>query len=243
MIAEKPAGRPAARPLHLPARTPSPSRSSRRRGSSTGRTASPPTSRSPTAAPRASCCARAPPPAATRFYIKDGKLHYVHNYVGAQPARRLVTRPGATGRARAALRVRADRRAGPAHRKGAPGRLQLYVDGDLVADAEAPVTTPFVSTPGALTCGPNPGSPVTPDYTSPFRFTGTLHRTVDGRRERGADQRPGGRAPGPHGPPVGHQPRSHPPRSPRSLRRPRGRCPPGGSACRGRRSSTTAGGA
>jgi hypothetical protein len=34
--------------------------------------------------------------------------------------------------------------------------------------------------PGALTCGANPGSPVTPEYSSPFRFTGALHIvTVD----------------------------------------------------------------
>ena len=67
-----------------------------------------------------------------------------------------------------------------AARPRCPGRLQLYVDGDLVGDAEAPVTIPFVINPGALTCGPNPGSPVTPDYRSPFPFTGVLHRvTVD----------------------------------------------------------------
>jgi len=66
------------------------------------------------------------------------------------------------------------------HGKGAPGRLQLYVDGALVANAEAPVTVPFALNPGALTCGANPGSPVTPDYSSPFKFTGTLHKvTID----------------------------------------------------------------
>jgi arylsulfatase len=64
--------------------------------------------------------------------------------------------------------------------KGAPGRLQLYVDGTLTGNAEAPVTNPFVINPGALTCGANPGSPVTDDYASPFRFTGTIHSvTVD----------------------------------------------------------------
>jgi hypothetical protein len=58
--------------------------------------------------------------------------------------------------------------------------MQLYVDGELVAEDEAPVTTPFMINPGALTCGSNPGSPVTPEYTSPFRFTGTLTSvTVD----------------------------------------------------------------
>ncbi len=64
--------------------------------------------------------------------------------------------------------------------KGAPGRLQLYVDGTLTGNAEAPVTTPFVINPGALTCGANPGSAVTDDYASPFKFTGTIHSvTVD----------------------------------------------------------------
>jgi len=64
--------------------------------------------------------------------------------------------------------------------RGAPGRLQLYVDGTLVAEGEAPVTIPFAINPGALTCGSNPGSPVTPEYSSPFPFTGTLHSvTVD----------------------------------------------------------------
>ena len=51
-----------------------------------------------------------------------------------------------------------------------------------------PVTTPFIFNPGGMTCGANPGSPVTPDYRAPFRFTGTLHSvTVDVRR---ADRRP-----------------------------------------------------
>ena len=64
--------------------------------------------------------------------------------------------------------------------RGAPGRLQLYVDGTLAGNAEAPVTTPFVLNPGALTCGANPGSAITDDYASPFRFTGTIHSvTVD----------------------------------------------------------------
>ena len=48
------------------------------------------------------------------------------------------------------------------HGKGAPGRLQLYVDGALVASADAPYTTPFMFNPGGVSCGHNPGSPVTP---------------------------------------------------------------------------------
>ena len=114
------------------------------------------------------------------FFVKDGKLHYVHNYVGRAVYGVVIRRRLPAGPARAPLRVRADRGARPAAGKGAPGRLQLYIDGALVGNAEAPVTTPFMFNPGALTCGANPGSPVTPDYTSPFRFTGTIHSvTVD----------------------------------------------------------------
>jgi arylsulfatase len=54
------------------------------------------------------------------------------------------------------------------------------VDGNLVGNTQAPVTTPFVLNPGALTCGANPGSAATDDYASPFKFTGTIHSvTVD----------------------------------------------------------------
>jgi hypothetical protein len=64
--------------------------------------------------------------------------------------------------------------------QGAPGRAQLYIDGRLAGQAEFPVTTPIAFNPGGLTCGANPGSPVVPDYRSPFRFTGSLRSvTVD----------------------------------------------------------------
>jgi hypothetical protein len=43
-----------------------------------------------------------------------------------------------------------------------------------------PVTTPIVFNPGGLSCGANPGSPVSPDYKAPFHFTGKLHTvTID----------------------------------------------------------------
>jgi arylsulfatase len=114
------------------------------------------------------------------LYVKDGKLHYVHNYVGR--ALYEVTSEDALPAGTHELRFEFEPTAEPdlAHGKGAPGRLQLYVDGALVADVEAPTTTPFMLNPGALSCGANPGSPVTPDYASPFKFTGILHTvTVD----------------------------------------------------------------
>jgi arylsulfatase A-like enzyme len=114
------------------------------------------------------------------LYVKGGKLRYVHNYVG----RAWYTVESDDGLAPGNHRLRfefeptgePDLQQG----KGAPGRLQLYVDDTLVGNAEAPVTVPFALNPGVLTCGANPGSPVTPDYPSPFKFTGTLHTvTID----------------------------------------------------------------
>jgi arylsulfatase len=114
------------------------------------------------------------------LYCKAGKLHYVHNYVGRALYGVASEAELPTGRHEIRFEFEPtgepDLKAG----KGTPGRMQLYVDGALVANAEAPVTTPFLIHPGALTCGANPGSPVTPDYVSPFKFTGTLHEvTVD----------------------------------------------------------------
>jgi arylsulfatase len=64
--------------------------------------------------------------------------------------------------------------------KGTPGRGQLYIDGTLVGDAEIPVTAPITFFPGGVTCGANPGLPVTPEYLSPFKFTGKIYSvTVD----------------------------------------------------------------
>ena len=114
------------------------------------------------------------------LYVQDGRLHYVHNYVGRSLHK--VSSPDPVPPGPHELRFEFEPTGQPdlAHGLGAPGRIQLYVDGTLVADAEASTTTPFMLNPGALTCGANPGSPVTPDTPSPFRFTGTLHSvTVD----------------------------------------------------------------
>jgi hypothetical protein len=114
------------------------------------------------------------------LFVKDGKLRYVHNYLGRAVygvESDVVLQPG-----KHTLRFEFEPTGKPdmAQGKGAPGRLQLYVDGTLAGNAEAPVTTPFVLNPGALTCGANPGSAITDDYASPFKFTGTIHTaTVD----------------------------------------------------------------
>ncbi len=112
------------------------------------------------------------------LFMKDEKLQYVHNYVGR--ALYKVESADVVPPGRHTLRFEFEPTGEPdmPHGKGAPGRLQLYVDGSLVGNAEAPTTTPFMLNPGALACGLNPGSPVTDDYASPFKFTGGLHQVT-----------------------------------------------------------------
>ncbi len=61
------------------------------------------------------------------------------------------------------------------HGKGSPGLAQLYIDKKLVGASQFDITTPVLFNPGGMTCGANPNLAVDPDYTSPFRFTGTIH--------------------------------------------------------------------
>ena len=114
------------------------------------------------------------------FFMKDGKLVYVHNYVDREFFKVESAAAVAPGRHELRFEFEPTGELNLLEGKGAPGRLQLYVDKELVGDADAPYTTPMVLNPGMLTCGANPGSSIARDYTGPFRFTGTLHTvTVD----------------------------------------------------------------
>ncbi len=114
------------------------------------------------------------------LFVKDGKLRYVHNYVGRAVYGVESDQVLAPGKHTLRFEFEPTGQPDMAHGKGAPGKLQLYIDGTLTGNAEAPVTNPFILNPGALTCGANPGSAITDDYPSPFKFTGTIHSvTVD----------------------------------------------------------------
>jgi hypothetical protein len=55
--------------------------------------------------------------------------------------------------------------------------VTLFVDGKEVGRSELPVTIPIVLGLGAgVAVGADPGSPTTPDYKPPYRFTGTIKR-------------------------------------------------------------------
>ena len=114
------------------------------------------------------------------FYVNDGRLCYAHNYVGRATYQVSAADPLPAGRHQLRFEFEPTGKPDLAQGKGSPGRAQLYLDGQLIAQDEFPVTTPIAFNPGGLTCGANPGSAVTTDYQAPFPFTGTLHTvTVD----------------------------------------------------------------
>ena len=115
------------------------------------------------------------------FYLKDGKLKWCHNYVAREyfyvESEEAV--PGGHHELRFEFEV-----TGPPDvpgGKGAAGRAQLYIDGELVGQAGVPVTTPLaIGLTSGVICGRAPGAPVTPDYQPPFEFTGRIFKvTVD----------------------------------------------------------------
>ena len=119
-------------------------------------------------------------PGGYSFFVQGNKLAFVHNYVGRDYFKVESASALPEGRHKLRFEFEPTGDLNLLEGKGAPGHFQLYVDGDLVGETDVPYTTPMILNPGALTCGANPGSSVTPDYVAPFRFTGTIHTvTVD----------------------------------------------------------------
>jgi arylsulfatase A-like enzyme len=114
------------------------------------------------------------------LYVKDGKLHYVHNYIGLKELKVTSDKEVPTGRHQLRYEFEVTGKPDIEKGKGSPGRGQLYFDGKLVGNAEFDITVPIVFGIEGLSCGYDFGEAVTHDYRVPFRFTGTIHSvTVD----------------------------------------------------------------
>ncbi|MFV1858589.1 MAG: arylsulfatase [Anaerolineales bacterium] len=114
------------------------------------------------------------------LFVKDKKLHYIHNYLGLEEYR--VTSSEEMPEGQVTLRYEFEPTSPPEPRKGrgAGGRGQLYFNGELVGNAEFPTTVPITFGIEGLSAGYDFGEAVSHEYHAPFRFTGELkHVTVD----------------------------------------------------------------
>ncbi|MFN8523269.1 MAG: arylsulfatase [Chloroflexota bacterium] len=104
------------------------------------------------------------------LFVQDGRLQYVHNYLGLREHWVRASEPLSAG----------EHTLGFAFEKTGEhqGIGRLYVDGQQVAEGEIPETVPIMFDRNAegLCCGYDSGLPVTRSYVAPFRFTGTIKR-------------------------------------------------------------------
>jgi arylsulfatase A-like enzyme len=113
------------------------------------------------------------------FYVADGHLHYVHNYLGLDRFRVRSVEPVPTGHHH--LRFEFEPTGDPdvLRGRGRPGHLKLYVDGRLVGHDDAPHTVPLLFGIVGVSCGFAAYDSVDPErYTAPFPFTGHLEEVV-----------------------------------------------------------------
>lgn len=109
------------------------------------------------------------------FYLKDGKLAAVHNYLDVERYSVTSDAPVAAG----AHELKMDFAYLGGEQMGGPGKVTLSVDGTNVGTGEIEKTTPFkYSLSENQDVGTDTGTPVTYDYRPPFDFEGDLKAVV-----------------------------------------------------------------
>jgi arylsulfatase len=114
------------------------------------------------------------------FFVKDNRLHYVHNYVGQREF--TVTSSVEIPVGEATLRFEFERTGPPnfADGQGSPGIGRLFIDGREVGETEIPVTVPlaFALSGEGLCCGRDTLTAACSAYRAEFPFTGTIRKVV-----------------------------------------------------------------
>jgi len=115
------------------------------------------------------------------FYVQDGKLHYVYNYVARKIFHVESAKEIPEGAKQLRFEFEVTGKPEALKGKGAPGNAQLYIDGELVGQIVMDVTMPIaIGLAAGVAVGADPGSPVTDKYDAPFAYTGVLnHVTID----------------------------------------------------------------
>jgi arylsulfatase A-like enzyme len=104
------------------------------------------------------------------LFLKDGRLHYVYNWLGERV--QTISSPDPIRTGTHVLSAEFSKTGDDADTGSALGKLTLYVDTEPVADAEIMTQPGFFSLCGDGICvGRDSGSPVA-DYSAPFAFAG-----------------------------------------------------------------------
>ena len=111
------------------------------------------------------------------LYVKEGKVKYVHNWVGKERYTISSDKPVPTGKV--TIRYEFAYEGG---KPGSGGKGTMFVNGDKVAEGRIEKTTPFIfSADETADVGQDDATPVTEDYKErDNKFTGKIHKvTID----------------------------------------------------------------
>lgn len=116
------------------------------------------------------------------FYMQDGRLAHVYNYLGVECFAVESDTRVAVGEH--ILRYEFEPTGGPnlLFGKGVPARSKIFCDGRLLAEAELPHSIPIMTgLGGGMTCGYDSTDSIDPSrWRPPFRFSGQIRRlTLD----------------------------------------------------------------
>ncbi|MFA9491162.1 MAG: arylsulfatase [Anaerolineales bacterium] len=111
------------------------------------------------------------------FYVKDGKLQYIYNYVARTLYHVESTETIPEGRLKLRFEFEVTGKPDVLKGIGAAGLGQLYINDKLVGQTEIAITNPIMlGLASGVAIGADPGSPVTMDaYEAPFEYTGKLY--------------------------------------------------------------------
>ncbi|MGH7554217.1 MAG: sulfatase-like hydrolase/transferase, partial [Longimicrobiales bacterium] len=115
------------------------------------------------------------------LFVKDGKLHYVQNYVGTEQFHVESDRELPRGSLELRFDFEPTGKPDIPHGRGTPGHVSFSINGKPAGGGDLPYTLPLaIGISEGLTVGRDDASPVSDLYEAPFPFTGTLHHvTVD----------------------------------------------------------------
>ncbi|MEZ5074981.1 MAG: arylsulfatase [Solirubrobacterales bacterium] len=114
------------------------------------------------------------------LYVKDGRLNYAFNWVGSKLQAITADRGVTPGQHIYAAEFRVAGKSEDPQMPGFAGELNLFMDGEQVG-SDTIVTQPgfFCLVGDGICVGRDSASPVTPDYTAPFPFSGgTIDKVV-----------------------------------------------------------------
>ncbi|WP_313695282.1 arylsulfatase [Halorarum halobium] len=117
------------------------------------------------------------------LFVDDGRLRYVHNYVGVDEYEVVADERLPEGEVTVSMEFETTGDPDVPDGKGAPGTVRLYYGDEQVGEGDLPTTIPItVSIVAGLSCGRDAVDAVSDDYRdrAPFAFTGDIARvTVD----------------------------------------------------------------